>query len=144
MSVTTRVRMSPGQRLGRGLKYSAVGPVDVTRGAVGVGVGSVRSTASWVGQRYRKAQVSRRLKDEMASAQQTLGDGLASAQQLVASLPETLEQVRTPRRRRRRPLIFLGLGVAVLGGAAAFSVVRRSSQPEPSPLPPSVEVAPRP
>jgi hypothetical protein len=62
----------------------------------------------------------------------------------VASLPETLEQVRTPRRRRRRPLIFLGLGVAVLGGAAAFSVVRRSSQPEPSPLPPSVEVAPRP
>jgi hypothetical protein len=34
--------------------------------------------------------------------------------------------------------------VALAGGAAAFSIIRRSSQPEPSPRPPSVEVAPRP
>jgi hypothetical protein len=143
MSVTTRVRMSPGRRLGRGLKYSAVGPVDVTRGAVGVAAGSARSTASWVGEKYRKGQVSRRLKAELASAQQTLGDGLASAQDLVAGLPDTLDAVR-PTRHRRRPLVFLGLGAAVLAGAAAFSIVRRSSKPEPSQLPPSVEVAPRP
>jgi len=33
----------------------------------------------------------------------------------------------------------------VLGvGAVAFSIVRRSTQPDPSPLPPSVEVSPKP
>jgi Cell wall synthesis protein CwsA len=33
--------------------------------------------------------------------------------------------------------------VVLAAGAAAFSVVRRSSRPEPSTLPPSVEVEPR-
>ena len=36
MSSKTDVRLTPSQRLGRGLKYSAVGPVDVTRGTVGL------------------------------------------------------------------------------------------------------------
>ncbi|WP_353612221.1 cell wall synthesis protein CwsA [Mycobacterium sp. M26] len=41
--------------------------------------------------------------------------------------------------------MFGGLGLAtVVGGAVAFSIVRRSMQPEPSALPPSVEVAPKP
>ncbi|MDT5215809.1 MAG: hypothetical protein QOK18_4048, partial [Mycobacterium sp.] len=36
-------------------------------------------------------------------------------------------------------------GVVVLGvGAVAFSIIRRSTQPEPSPRPPSVEVSPKP
>jgi Cell wall synthesis protein CwsA len=30
------------------------------------------------------------------------------------------------------------------GGAVAFSIVRRNNKPQPSPLPPSVEVTPRP
>ena len=39
---------------------------------------------------------------------------------------------------------FGGLTLAVVGGAVTFSIVRRSMQPEPSALPPSVEVAPKP
>jgi hypothetical protein len=36
-------------------------------------------------------------------------------------------------------------GIAVLGvGAVTFSIIRRSTQPEPSPRPPSVEVSPKP
>jgi len=42
-------------------------------------------------------------------------------------------------------LLIAGLAVVVVaGGAAAFSIVRRSTQREPSPLPPSVDVQPRP
>lgn len=134
MSSKTRVRLTPSQRLSRGLKYSTVGPVDVTRGAVGIGVNSVRSSASWVGQKYRSSEVAQQLKDE-----------LAAAQEAVVNLPETLENLRAPKRRRRPRLLVVVVGVAILaGGAAAFSIARRSTQPEPSPLPPSVEVAPKP
>ncbi|MEH3139572.1 MAG: cell wall synthesis protein CwsA [Mycobacterium kyogaense] len=134
MSSKTRVRLTPSQRLSRGLKYSTVGPVDVTRGAVGIGVNSVRSSASWIGQKYRSSDVAQQVKDE-----------LAAAQEAVVNLPETLENLRAPKRRRRPRLVVVAVGVAVLaGGAAAFSIVRRSTQPEPSPLPPSVEVTPKP
>jgi len=133
MSSKTVDRLTPSQRLGRGLKYSAVGPVDVTRGAVGVGVDSVRSSAAWVGNRYQRGRVSRQLKND-----------LAAAQDVVANLPEAFEKARRSRR-RRRPLLLAGIGVMVLaGGAVAFTIIRRSSQPEPSPLPPSVEVTPKP
>lgn len=144
MSSRTRVRLTPSERLGRGLKYSAVGPVDVTRGAVGVGVESVRSSAEWVGDRYRRSKVARQLKSELASAQEALTAEIASAQEAVANLPETLDKARKSHG-RRKPLLFAGIGVALLaGGAVAFSIIRRSTQPEPSPLPPSVEVEPKP
>lgn len=133
MSSKTRVRLTPSQRLGRGLRYSTVGPVDVGRGAVGLGVESVRSSASWVGDRYRRSKIAQELKADLASAQET-----------IANLPAALDKTRKPRRRGRR-LIFVGVGAAVLaGGAVTFSILRRSAQPEPSPLPPSVEVAPKP
>ncbi|MBW8712363.1 MAG: cell wall synthesis protein CwsA, partial [Mycobacterium sp.] len=34
--------------------------------------------------------------------------------------------------------------VVLAGGAVAFTIVRRSMQPEPSALPPSVDVTPKP
>lgn len=133
MSSTTRERLTPRQRLSRGLKYSTVGPVDVTRGAVGLGVESARSSASWAGDRYRRSKVARQLRTE-----------LAAAQQVVANLPEVVQNARKPRR-RVRPLLLASVGVAVLaGGAVTFSILRRSAQPDPSPLPPSVEVTPKP
>ncbi|MBV5246230.1 MULTISPECIES: cell wall synthesis protein CwsA [Mycolicibacterium] len=133
MSSTTRERLTPRQRLSRGLKYSTVGPVDVTRGAVGLGVESARSSASWAGDRYRRSKVARQLRTE-----------LAAAQQVVANLPEVVQNARKPRR-RVRPLLLAGVAVAVLaGGAVTFSILRRSAQPDPSPLPPSVEVTPKP
>ncbi|MGB0437190.1 MAG: cell wall synthesis protein CwsA [Mycobacterium sp.] len=144
MSSNTVDQLSPSQRLGRGLKYSAVGPVDVTRGALGVGLDSVRSSAAWVGDRYRREQVARRLKADLASAQDAIVAELSAAQEVAAQLPDTLEKARRAGR-AHRPLLLAGIGVAVLaGGAAAFVIVRRSSQPEPSPLPPSVDVAPKP
>ncbi|MGE2835449.1 cell wall synthesis protein CwsA [Mycobacterium sp. SMC-4] len=133
MSSKTRVRMTPSQRFTRGLHYTTVGPVDLTRGAVGMGVDSVRSTAAWAGNRYRNGQLTRQLKED-----------LAAAQEVVAGLPDTLAKKRKPARRRRQ-LLWVGLGVAALaGGAAVFKVARQSAQPEPSPLPPSVEVTPKP
>ncbi|SEH55744.1 Protein of unknown function [Mycolicibacterium rutilum] len=132
MSPKTDVRLSPGQRLSRGLKYTALGPVDVTRGAVGLGLNGAQSSASWVGERYRTG----RLKAELAKE-------LAVAQEVVAGLPAAVTKARS--RRRRRPLLVAAVGVVALaGGAVAFSIVRRSTQKEPSPLPPSVEVSPRP
>ena len=133
MRSTTELRLTPRQRLSRGLKYSTVGPVDVTRGAVGIGVDSARSSAAWVSDRYRHSQLAKQLKAELAAAQET-----------VAHLPDTLSATRKSRD-RRRTLLIAGIGVAVLaGGAAAFVVVRRSTQPEPSTLEPTVDVAPKP
>lgn len=107
MSSKTDLRLTPRQRLARGLTYTAMGPVDVTRGAVGLGV--------------------------------------HGAQEVLAHLPAVIADVRKPKRDRRRPLVLAAVGVLILGGGAvAFSIVRRSTKPEPSALPPSVDVAPRP
>jgi hypothetical protein len=126
------------------LKYSAVGPVDVTRGALGVGLHSVASSAAWVGNRYRRGRAARQLREDVAAAQDTLAQEFAAVQEVVSTLPSALQEARKSRR-RRRPLLFITLGAVVLaGGAVAFSIIRRSTKPEPSPLPPSVDVAPRP
>ena len=126
-------RLTPTERIARGLKYTAIGPVDVTRGTVGVGADTAKTTAAWVADRYR----SGRLKSQLDS-------NLASAQEAFAGLPQTFREARKPKR-RPRPVLLVAAGVGVLAvGAVTFSIVRRSTQPDPSPLPPSVDVAPRP
>lgn len=140
MSSRNDARLAPRERLARGLKYSTMGPVDVTRGIMGLGALTAQSAASGLRKRYQTGQ----LRKELTAAQETLVQEIAAAQEMVANLPQALQSARKPKR-RRRPLILATLGVAVLaGGAVAFSIVRRSTQPEPSPLPPSVEVEPRP
>ncbi|MDT5017283.1 MAG: hypothetical protein QOD39_3443 [Mycobacterium sp.] len=144
MSSSTDTRLTSGQRFGRGLKYTAVGPVDVTRGALGVGLHSVGSSAAWVGNRYRRGRAAKQLREDLAAVQETIGQEFAAAQEVVANLPQALQEARKPRR-HRRPLLLITVGaLALAGGAVAFSIIRRSSQPEPSTLPPSVDVAPRP
>ncbi|UCZ60687.1 cell wall synthesis protein CwsA [Mycolicibacterium phocaicum] len=110
-------RPSSGASLGRGLKYTIVGPLLMLRGLLGLGVGSTLGTARWVGRRCHRGEDS-------------AGD-LAVVVQAGA--------------KRRRPLLIAGATVAVLAlGGVTFSIVRRSMQPEPSPLPPSVDVTPQP
>jgi hypothetical protein len=136
----THVRLTPGERLTRGLKYSAVGPVDLTRGALGLSLQSAHSSATHLRNRYR----SGRLRKELAAAQEAIAQELAAAQEVVSNLPQALQEARRPKC-RRRPWVLAAFGVlALAGGAVAFSIVRRSSQPEPSPRPPSVEVEPKP
>ena len=134
MSVKTESRLTPRERLGRGLTYTAVGPVDLTRGVVGLGVQSAQSTASQLRRRYQEGRLARDLAQE-----------LAAAQEVVAGLPQALQDARRAQRRGKRPWVIAGVAVAVLaGGAVAFSIVRRSTREEPSPRPPSVDVQPRP
>jgi len=137
-------RLTPRQRLTRGLTYSAQGPLDVTRGLVGLSVQSAQSTASQLRRRYQEGRLGR----DLAAAQETLAQELAAAQEVVTSLPQALQDARRAQRRSKRPLVFAGVAVAVLaGGAAAFSIVRRSvrAKPqEPQSRPPSVDVQPRP
>jgi Cell wall synthesis protein CwsA len=141
MSSKTNVdRLSPRQRLTRGLKYSTVGPVDVTRGAVGIGVDSAQSSAAWLRDRYR----SGRLRRDLNAAQAVIATELAAAQEVVSGLPQALQEARRSRR-RPRPLVLIAAGAGVLAvGAVTFSIIRRSMQPEPSSRPPSVEVTPKP
>jgi hypothetical protein len=142
MSAKAETRLTPRERLARGLTYTAVGPVDVTRGVVGLSVNGAQSTASELRRRYREGRLAR----ELAAAQETLAQELAAAQEVVAGLPQALQDARRAQRRRPRPWVIAGAAVAVLGvGAVAFSIVRRSMRSEePSPLPPSVDVQPRP
>jgi len=149
MTSKSDVRLTSGQRLGRGLKYSTVGPVDVAVGALGLGLNSAHSSATWVGNRYRKSRVARQLRAELSAAQDTLAQELAAAQEVLSSLPQALQEARKSRRRRRRPLFIAAVaGMVLAGGAVAFTVIRRSSHREPSVAsqsrPPSVDVAPRP
>ncbi|GAB7143042.1 cell wall synthesis protein CwsA [Mycobacterium riyadhense] len=141
MSEKAEARLTPRERLTRGLTYSAVGPVDITRGVVGLGVQSAHSTASQLRRRYREGRLAR----DIATAQDTIAQELAAAQEVVANLPQVLQEARRKQRRGKRPWLIAGAAVAVLaGGAVAFSIVRRSMRKEPSPLPPSVGVQPRP
>jgi alpha-D-ribose 1-methylphosphonate 5-triphosphate synthase subunit PhnG len=148
MTSKTDVRLTSRQRLGRGLKYSAVGPVDVAAGALGLGLNSAHSSVTWVGNRYRKSQVARQLREDLSAAQDALAQEFAAAQEVVSNLPHALQSARKSRRRRRRLLVAAAAGVLLAGGAVAFSVIRRSSQREPSVAgqsrPPSVDVAPKP
>jgi hypothetical protein len=140
MSVKNDTRLTPRQRLGRGLANTAAGPVDVARGIVGLGAHSAQAGASSLRRRYREG----RLAHDLRNAQEALVQELAAAQEVVSGLPEALQQARRSQRRTPRPWVLAGAAAVVLaGGAAAFSIVRRSSQPEPSQLPPSVEVEPR-
>jgi AcrR family transcriptional regulator len=141
MSAKAGTKLTPRERLTRGLTYSAVGPVDVTWGVVGLGVHSAQSTASELRRRYRQGKLAR----ELAAAQETIAEDLAAAQEVVASLPQALQQARKTHRHGKRPWVIAGAAAAVLAaGAIAFSIVRRSMRPEPSPRPPSVDVQPRP
>jgi hypothetical protein len=141
MSAKNHTRLTPQQRLSRGLTYTAVGPVDVTRGIVGLGAHSAQAGASSLRRRYREGRLPR----DLESAQASLAQELAAAQEVVSGLPQALQQARRSRRHRPRPWVLVVAVVAILaGGAAAFSIVRRSMQREPSPRPPSVDVQPRP
>ena len=141
MRAKAESRLTPRERLSRGLTYSAVGPVDVTRGVVGLSVNSARSTAAQLRERYQRGQLAR----DLAAAQETIGEELAAAQEVLANLPQAFSDARRPRRRGPRPLVLAGAAVAVLAvGAVTFSIIRRSMRPEPSALPPSVDVQPRP
>jgi hypothetical protein len=139
MRAQAKSRLTPRERLARGLTYSAVGPLDVTRGVVGLGVHSAQATASGLHRRYREG----RLAHVVAAAHEAAAQELAAAQEVVTSLPQALQEARRSQRRSKRPLLIAGVVVAVLaGGAAAFSIVRRSSRAEPSPRPPRVDVQP--
>jgi hypothetical protein len=141
MSATNHTRLTPRQRLSRGLTYTAVGPVDVTRGLVGLGAHSAQAGASSLRRRYQEG----RLAQDLQAAQESLAQELAAAQEVVGGLPQALQQARRSQRRGKRPLLIAAVAVAVLaGGAAAFSIARRSMRKEPSSLPPSVDVQPRP
>lgn len=143
-STISAARLTPTARIARGLKYSTVGPVDVTRGAVGVALNSTRSSVAWAANRYRRGRLKSQLTKDLAAAQEAIANEFAAAQDAVTSLPDTLKAARRGRR-RPKPIVAVGIGVAVLAvGAVSFSIIRRSTQPEPSPLPPSVDATPRP
>jgi hypothetical protein len=141
MSAKTQARLTPQERLTRGLTYSAVGPMDVTRGLAGIGLQSAQTTASSLRRRYREGRLAR----ELAAAQESLAQELAAAQEVVTNLPQAFQEARQSRRHNKRPWLIAGVAAATLAvGAVTFSIVRRSMRPEPSPRPPSVDVQPRP
>jgi hypothetical protein len=135
-----KTRLTSRQRLTRGLHYTAQGPVDVTRGALGLGLHGAYAAGSGLRRRYRGSRIA----EELTAAQDIVARELAAAQEVAASLPQAIKEARGPSRRRRRLVMFSAIAATLAGGAVAFSIIRRSMQPEPSPRPPSVDVEPRP
>lgn len=120
------IKLTSGQRLARGLKETALAPVDVARGTAGLGFGLVRAVG---GKLVRRGKT---VSDEVSDA--------------VADVVDTLPEVVKSARKRKLPRALTGLAVVGLlgAGAVAFSIVRRSQQPEPSTLTPSVDPRPQP
>ncbi|WP_319428690.1 cell wall synthesis protein CwsA [Mycobacterium sp. RTGN5] len=138
MGRRTEPKLTSRERLNRGLHYTAVGPVDITRGVVGVSVQGAESAANAIKRRAREA---RTVQHEVAKEAAKEVDAV---KQVVAELPQLLQEARkSPHRRRRRLFVFGFLGLGLAGGAVAFAISRRSATPEPSALPPSVDVAPK-
>jgi hypothetical protein len=142
MTVKNRTKLTPRERLTQGLAYTAVGPVDVTRGLVGLGAHATRAGAVDLRRRLREG----RLAADLQSAQETVAVELAAAQEAVTGLPQALRKARRAHRHGQRRWVIAGVVVVVTlaAGAAAFSIVRRSSHPEPSARPPSVDVQQQP
>lgn len=104
---TTTARLTPRERLARGLKYSTVGPYDITRGAVGITAQSVGSSAGWLRDQYR----SGKLRAELETAQEVVATEIAAAQEVLANLPQALQEARRGRRRPRPAVLALaGVG----------------------------------
>jgi hypothetical protein len=94
-----------------------------------------------VRRRYRQS----RLSAELAAAQETIAQELAAAQEVVTNLPQALQDARKKHGHGKRPWLIAAAVVVTLAiGGVTFSIVRRSMRPEPSPLPPSVDVQHRP
>lgn len=145
MASSTEIRLTSGKRLSRGLAHTASGPVDVARGVVGLGARGIAVTANGVRQRYQEGKVRRELERGIAEARESVGRELAVAKDVLAELPESYRAARADRHRSKRPWIIVGtVAAAAAVGAAAFAVIRRQSRPEPSPLPPSVQIDPKP
>lgn len=123
------VKLTSGERLVRGLKEAALAPIDVSRGTAGIGFGLAKTAAGAASRLLRR------------------GKAVSSeVQDAVADVVDTLPEVVSSARKRKLPRALAGLAiVGLLGaGAVAFSVVRRSGQPEPSSLAPSVDPQPQP
>ena len=99
MRAKNHIRLTPRERLGRGLTYTAVGPLDVTRGVVGLSVHSAQAGASSLRRRYQEGRLAR----DIQSAQEALVQELAAAQEVVTGLPEALAQARRSQGRKPRP-----------------------------------------
>ncbi len=140
MSSKTDARLTPSQRLSRGLKYSAVGPVDVTRGTVGLSWQGAQSAAC----RIRRRLDNSRLAKELGDAQETIAQELVAAQEVLANLPQVIADARKPKR-RRRPLVLAAVAPWCWPGERwrSRSCAGRCN-PNRRPLPPSVDVAPKP
>jgi hypothetical protein len=127
-------KLTSRERLNRGLHYTAVGPVDITRGVVGITAHSAESAAGAIKRRAREARAARH--DVAAEFE--------AVKQVMAEMPSMLQEARKAQHRRRRRLLVFGfLGLATAGGAVAVVIARRPTTPEPSTLPPSVDVAPK-
>jgi hypothetical protein len=108
---------------------------------MGLGYHSAQVGASNLRCRYRKGRAT----PDVRAAQKTVAQEVAAAREVAAGLPQALREARRARHRGIRPWVIAGSVVTALtGGAIAFSIIRRSSRPEPSPRPPSVDVQPRP
>ncbi|MUM17130.1 cell wall synthesis protein CwsA [Mycobacterium sp. CBMA271] len=120
------VKLTSGERLVRGLKEAALAPIDVSRGTAGLGFGLAKTAAGKLLRRSKAVS--------------------SEVQDAVADVVDTLPAVVSGARKRKLPRALAGLAVVGLlgAGAVAFSVLRRSGQPEPSPLAPSVDPRPQP
>ena len=134
MALATDTPLTHRARLTRGLAHTAAGPLDVARGALGLSGAAVMRSLAEVRRRYRRTHLADRVADaaDAATAQ------LAAAREMVAGLPELLDEA-PQRQRLGRSWAIVGAAL-VLGGVAAVAIRRSQRAEDPwvsSPQPPA-------
>ena len=94
MSTEADIRLAPAQRLTRGLRNTVAGPVDITRGTIGLVAQTVAAAFGGLREQCRKSKARRELRTELAAAKELVGRELAdvkdAVQVAVQTLPPTL------------------------------------------------------
>ncbi|MGL4306837.1 MAG: cell wall synthesis protein CwsA [Mycobacteriaceae bacterium] len=123
------MELSSGARLLRGLKNASSAGLDISRGAIGLGLLGAQSTIQ------KATGHSKRLASEATELAKSLTTNLAG------ELTEESPLAVPSKKKLVRRVLCGSIILAVLSGAT-YAVVRKPSVPEPSPLPPTVNQKP--
>lgn len=140
MSLKTKTNKRQQRRqLSRGLDHATVGAGDITQSLMGLTADTARAQAENLRRRYQSGELAQQLNE----APETLAKEWAAAQEVLAGLPQALQDARQAQRGKSRWKKIAIAAVVVGGGLTVASVVRRSTQPEqPTPQPPNANAQP--
>lgn len=140
--MSLKTKSDPRKQLNRGLDHASVGTGDITRGVVALTSDAARTGFENLRRRYEDGELAQQLSD----APENLAKEWAAAQDVMASLPQALQDARNAQYRRGSRWKKVAVAAVLVGGTAAVVSLTRGSSgsDQPAPQPPNANAQPRP